>query len=226
MKYRTKAAEMANLLNANANVRVECAESGILDIQLAIGGENSTELSVARKRPGYKALMVELESLKIEKRSVTAGIWLPKVRLNTYGSLFGENFATSYPTNMMNLGVMWRIPLGSFIMRGEAKKYNALIDLQETKLRQFENSGVKDAIDARSMVDLSKEQARIADQALQYAAQAMMQSIQRQAMGTAKPFEVFQAQEFYLQTKMDYILAVTNLNKSQYALFVALGYNF
>ena len=67
---------------------------------------------------------------------------------------------------------------------------------------------------------------KISDEALQVAAQAMLQSIERQMMGTAQPFEVFQAQEYYLQAKLDYILAVTSFNKAQYSMYIALGNNF
>ncbi len=65
----------------------------------------------------------------------------------------------------------------------------------------------------------------IAKQALQSATEGLNQSIGRQKLGTAKPFEVFQSQQFYLQAQVDYINALTNYNKAQYALYVATGNN-
>ena len=53
--------------------------------------------------------------------------------------------------------------------------------------------------------------------------EALTQSIARQKFGTAKPFEVFQAQQFYLQAQIDYLIAVSEYNKAQFALKVARG---
>lgn len=50
-------------------------------------------------------------------------------------------------------------------------------------------------------------------------------SIQRQQLGTAMPFEVFQAQEIYLRARLDYLKAIASYNNSQYSLYVALGNN-
>lgn len=51
----------------------------------------------------------------------------------------------------------------------------------------------------------------------------MQQSIERQKLGTAKPFEVFQAQEFFLQAQLDYLMAISKYNKAQFELKVAKG---
>ena len=63
----------------------------------------------------------------------------------------------------------------------------------------------------------------IAKQALQSSTEALTQSIDRQKLGTAKPFEVFQAQQFLSQSQTDYLKAVSEYNKAQYALSVAMG---
>lgn len=51
----------------------------------------------------------------------------------------------------------------------------------------------------------------------------LSQSIERQKLGTVKPFEVFQSQQFYLQAQIDYLQAVADYNKAQFALRVAQG---
>ena len=56
-------------------------------------------------------------------------------------------------------------------------------------------------------------------------AQEEQQSIDRQKLGTAKPFEVFQTQEFYLQARIDYPNAVISYNKAQFLLKDANGQN-
>jgi outer membrane protein TolC len=53
--------------------------------------------------------------------------------------------------------------------------------------------------------------------------EALQQSIERQKMGTVKPFEVFQAQQFYLQSQIDFSEAISTFNKAQFELKVAKG---
>lgn len=59
--------------------------------------------------------------------------------------------------------------------------------------------------------------------ALQTAAEGLKQSVQRQQLRTAKPFEVLQAQQFYLQAQNDYADVLAAYNKAQYQLYVAKG---
>ena len=63
----------------------------------------------------------------------------------------------------------------------------------------------------------------IALESSEWAAEALKQSIQRQALGTVRPFEILQAQEIFIKARLDYIRAVTDYNKAQYQLFVAKG---
>jgi outer membrane protein TolC len=74
-------------------------------------------------------------------------------------------------------------------------------------------------------VQIANEQIIIAKEAVQSASEALYQSTERQKLGTAKPFEVFQVQQYYLQAQVDYINAVSEYNKAQYSLFVASGNN-
>jgi len=65
----------------------------------------------------------------------------------------------------------------------------------------------------------------LAGSAVGFATEALEQSIQRQALGTAIPLEVMRAQEQMMEAQIDLIDAVTQYNKSQYALYIALGNN-
>jgi hypothetical protein len=63
----------------------------------------------------------------------------------------------------------------------------------------------------------------IAKESLDLTSQALSQSIERQKLRTAKPFEVFQAQEFYIRSKIDHLKAVSEFNKAHFAMKVAKG---
>ncbi|MDF1550483.1 MAG: TolC family protein, partial [Bacteroidales bacterium] len=90
---------------------------------------------------------------------------------------------------------------------------------------QFEVQINEEIANAKSDLQLSKEQIETAKEALDFTTIALQQSIERQKIGTALPFEVFQAQQFFLQAQLDYLQAVSDYNKAQYALYVAAGNN-
>lgn len=91
-------------------------------------------------------------------------------------------------------------------------------ELQASRhLLQAERNGViLEAVQA--FLDLAEEGARFAEQALE-------QSTERQKLGTARPFEVFQAQETYIRAMLSYLDVVNAYNKAQYSLYVATGNN-
>lgn len=130
-----------------------------------------------------------------------------------------------YPTGMLNASLLWNIPLGRLVYGGDLKKYNSQINLLEIQSEQLRAKVNEEITIANQQLLIGKEQIEIAKEAIQLATEALNQSINRQQLGTAKPFEVFQAQQFYLQAQLDYLKAVGEYNKAQYALKVAKGGN-
>lgn len=63
----------------------------------------------------------------------------------------------------------------------------------------------------------------IAFEGNRFAEQALEQSIQRQELGTARPFEILQAQELFIKARLDYLKAVSDYNKAQYNFLVVGG---
>lgn len=90
---------------------------------------------------------------------------------------------------------------------------------------QFQNQAYEEVAQSRAQLITTQEQLELAEEAQSLAREAVQQSMQRQQLGTAQPFEIFQAQEFYLKARLDYLKAVADYNKAQYSLYVAMGNN-
>jgi outer membrane protein TolC len=71
--------------------------------------------------------------------------------------------------------------------------------LNEIEAEQFKVQINEEIANATSDLQLGKEQIETATEALDFTSEALRQSIARQELGTARPFEVFQAQQFFLQ---------------------------
>jgi outer membrane protein TolC len=234
--FNSASAELKKLLNIEQNVKLVSTDKALLPLEFSEVFEPTID-SIFLNRPEIKANNLELQALEYQRKKHTTGLLLPELNIDTYGSYFGRiNGNVSpitpaevpepkqlYPTGALNVSLLWKIPLGELTYNGDKKKYESLIHLKEIEKEQFEVQANEEISNAISDLQAGKEQITIAKEALELTAEAMRQSIERQKMGTAKPFEVFQAQQFYLQAQIDYLNAVSAFNQAQYALKVAKG---
>ena len=130
-----------------------------------------------------------------------------------------------YPTSQVNISLKWRIPMGRLAYEGRLKQYDAQVALQQNQIEQLSNQVDEEVNRARANLLTSHQQLELAEEAQSFAGEAVSQSLQRQQLGTAQAFELFQAQEIYLKTRLEYLKAVAQYNKAQYSLYVALGNN-
>lgn len=232
-------AKLANLLNADPGVVLVGTDQLLTTIDIVPQSQwkNTGTDSSFIERPEYEFLSTRLQVLETERKSTTTGLLLPELRIATnsgyFGGLFQEvrpmepiaypNPQVLYPTTRLNASLMWRIPIGRLTYKGRLKQYDAKMEIQENKINQFENQVNEEVSQARAELFSANEQLELAHESQELAKQAVEQSIERQKMGTAKPFEVFQAQEFYLRARLDYLKAIADYNKAQYSYYVAVG---
>lgn len=175
------------------------------------------------KRPEYLGLNSELQSFQTLRKTANQGLLMPKLRAGFDNGGFGAYTTPLYNTYQFNASLIWNLPLGRLTYKGDLKKYDTQILIQQNELEQFKNQYQQEISIANSQLQIAEEQITIGKQALQSSTEALNQSIERQKLGTAKPFEVFQAQQFFMQAQVDYLNAISEYNKTQYALMVAKG---
>ncbi len=235
-EYNQESSELVRLLNLDSKVKLVSIDSVMLplDFQQEFLSVNDTTY---KNRPEIKAIDFIILSLQTERKITTTGLFIPTLSIETYGSYFGRINGTVspvfplqypetkqlYPTGMLNASLTWNIPLGRFIYGGDLKQYNSQIKIQEIKSEQFRVQINEEIANAQQQLIIGKEQIQIAKEGLELTTEALNQSIERQKLGTVKPFEVFQAQQFFLQAQIDYLKAITEYNKAQFALRVAKG---
>ena len=236
--YNNTSAALKKLLNIKQNIKLVIIDKFLLPLDYRAELETFTD-SIYFNRPEIKANELQFQALKMERKKHTTGLLIPELSIGTYGSYFGRingnvspMFQDQYPetkqlysTGALNISLMWEIPLGALTYQGDKKVYDSKMRLNEIKTKQFKAQISEEIANAKSDLKLGKDQIEIAKEALDFTTEALNQSIERQKIGTAKPFEVFQAQQFFLQAQLDYLEAVSDFNKAQYALKVAKGEN-
>jgi outer membrane protein TolC len=186
------------------------------------------------RRPELQYYQNLIEARKFDQKRLSTGLLIPQLSVGfNQGSVGPFNgVPNNNPTDFnakyegtfeVNAVVGWSIPLDLLISGGRRKKVSTLIQLHQNQQEQQKILIKRELSQALSDYRESKNQLEIAKESAQFAEEALKQSTERQKLGTAKPFEVFQAQEIYLKTMISYQSVVKNYNKAQYQLYVALG---
>ncbi|RTZ03306.1 TolC family protein [Flavobacterium sp. RSP49] len=220
--WQKKSALLSNLLNLEQQTQLISTETNLLPLALT---PILTEENTLERHPQYLGLQSELEALKTENKTVNQGLLLPKLRIGADNGTFGRYSDNLYTTYQVNASLLWDIPFGRFSYQGDSKKGKARVDLQHNKVAQFKNQYQQEITLATTEIQMAAAQIPVVKQALAFATEAVNQSIERQKIGTAEPFEVYQAQQFNLQAQLDYLKIISDFNKAQFALKVAKGDN-
>lgn len=224
-KLSRQEAELVNLLNLPGNTKLISTDSVLVPLQLTlrVNGDNADSAFI--KRPEYQLYENKIAAWKQEKKTVTTGLLIPQLYVNTNGAYFGGTFTPYDPTALVNAGLSWHIPLGQLLYGGETSQYNSHIALAQNKLDQFKNQVSEEMRKARSAMQNARQQMNLAKESLSFAGEALRQSMQRQELGTIRPYELLESQRVYISARLDYLKAVADYNKAQYHLFVASGNN-
>jgi outer membrane protein TolC len=220
MEWQKKSAELTNLLNLENTLSLVSADTTIIAVPFNMP---QTDTNGFEKRAEYIALNSELQSFMTLRKGANQGLLMPKLSIGFNNGAFGAYTSPLYNTYQFNVSLLWNLPLGRLTYKGDLKKADTKILIQQNEIEQFRNQYQEEISVVKAQLQIAGEQMELAESALKSSAEAMTQSIERQFLGTAMPFEVFQAQQFYLQARLDYLKAVSEYNKSQFTMIVASG---
>lgn len=221
-----KATELAAMLNLPLGSLVIATDSMLAPITLVPEANFSGKLKPDHdNHPAVKSFSYEQQALQLERKSITSGLLIPELRAGLSGSYFGDVFSPLYPTNQFNWGVRWRVPLGQLFYKGMPRQYDARLSLVSIYRDQAIASINAEAQLAQLDLMISQEQMELARASSEFSREALGQTIGRKQTGTARPYEILQAQETYLQARMDLIKAAAAYNKAQFRMHVAMGNN-
>ena len=234
--YKRQAAALGRLLNVPAGTLLVSVDSVLVPKEFSNADVDNYE-GIYANRPEVQGMEWNLKALAADKKRTTTGLFLPTIRVQTYAAQFGglltkvtpadplnfPNPSTLYPTQGLDVAVMWEIPLGRLAYGGDLKRAKARLAIQQTQLAQ-QKAIINEELDAlNAQLDVANQQLTIAREGLQLAREALSQSIQRQDLGTVRPLELMQAQTVFIQSQLDYLTTVAGYNKLQYRYLVAKG---
>jgi len=223
-EIRQRSNALIELLNIADNVQLLVVDSLLVPVELVDSSIISVE-DAFNKRPELLVLNSGLQGMQTARKSQTSGLLLPTVDFGLNNGPYGPYFSPEGNSFSYYVGAKWDIPLGVLFYGGTRKEYDARIRIQEINIDKTRNQIRREIHDEVAHVGASRTRLELAKAAVRFASEALEQGIQRQQLGTAIPLEVLRAQEQLVQAKIDLIDSVTQYNKAQYSLYIALGNN-
>jgi outer membrane protein TolC len=216
--------ELLELLNISDNVQLLVSDSLLIPVNL-VDTSKVEFTSAFDKRPELMVFNSRIEGFKIDRKSQTTGLLLPNVNFGLNNGPYGPYFSSEGNALNYYVGAKWEIPLGVLFYGGTKKAFDARIRIERINVDRAKNEIRREIQDEQMNLQTSKVRMKLAEASVAYASEGLDQSMERQRLGTAIPLEVIRAQEQMMEAKLDLIDAVTQYNKAQYSLYIALGNN-
>jgi outer membrane protein TolC len=228
-QQRLAAVELARVLHLDASVEL-VPQAAELAPMILVDSTTSVESLLSRatqSRPELKQTDALIAAGKTVRDAAVYGPLIPTVGVQLFGGAFGGGPDSSHrrisAMRDYAFAVTWRIGPGGLFDRGRidaTKSQLAARELNEAKLR--------DGIAAEVVAGLTRvralsDQIALAQTALGTATQALQLTRARKQFGVGIVLEDIQAQQAVTQARSDYIAAVADFNKAQYALNRAVG---
>jgi len=215
---------LLELLNIADDVQLIVTDSHLVPVNLVNQSEVGLEAAFAR-RPELMMLKSRISGLKQRRKSQTIGLLLPTLDLGLNVGAFGPYFTPAGNALNYYVGAKWDIPLGDLLFGGARKAFDAQIRGEEIGMRRAKNGIRREIQDEQMNLHTSEVRMELAKSSVVFATEGLEQSMQRQRLGTVIPLEVIRAQEQMMEAELDLIEAITEYNKAQYSLYIALGNN-
>jgi outer membrane protein TolC len=228
-QQRIAAARLAQVLRLEATVELQANDGELAPLTLV---ETNAPLKtlVAQAlaaRPELKQGAALLEAARAGQNNARYGGLVPSLNAQMFaGGLGGGvggawgNFGSSED---YFVGVSWRLGPGGLFDPGRLRAAESQVrstQILEDKLRDEISRQV---VEAATRVQSQVDQLARAKQALATAEESLHLSRQRKEFAIANVLENIQAEQDLTRTRRDYLNAIAEFNKAQYALTYALG---
>jgi outer membrane protein TolC len=228
-QQRIAAVELARVLHLDASVELVPRESELVPLAL-FDSTASVELLLQRAmraRPELKQTEALLAASKATRSAAVYGPLIPSVGIQLFQGRLGggpdSGHTKSGPVHDVVVGINWRIGPGGLFDFGRSKANDA-----QFAVRELGDTRVRDGIAAEVIAGLTRvhalgDQIALTEKGLATASEVLRLTRARKQFGVGLVLEDIQAQQAVTQARSDYINAVADFDKAQYALSRAVG---
>ena len=229
-RQRIAAADLARVLHLDA--RVELVPQDSDPVPLALFPTNAAMYALVeqglRSRPELKQSQAVIAAARAVKNGAVYGPLIPSIGAQVYAGGLGGG-PDGGPTRDLGpegdylVGLNWKLGPGGLFDVGRVNAAKARL-----AANRFADSKLKDTITAQVVASLTRVQStsaqiELAKRNLATTSETLRLTRERKQFGVGIVLEDIQAQQALTQARSDYVTAVAEFNKAQYALNQALG---
>jgi outer membrane protein TolC len=228
-RQRITAVTLAQVLHLDPKVELVPLDTGLTPLKVLPDGLSMNSLvdQALRNRPELKRSEALLAASRTARNGALYGSLIPGVGAQVFAGGLGGG-PDGAPSNLgpegdYTVGLSWRIGPGGLFDPGRIHASKARLQAAE-----FADSKLKDLVAAQVVsalvrVNSTATQIELAQRNLKTAKDALELTRQRKQFGVGVVLEDIQAAEALTQARADYVTAVTEHEKAQYALTYAVG---
>jgi outer membrane protein TolC len=220
---RAQAARLAELLHLDAVKDLYATEADLAPV--APADATATEALVARAlaaRPEVRRAEAEVAASEAARKGVLYGPLLPALGAQAFvGGLDGGRRGAPGELGASRdyvLGLQWRIGPGGLLDAGAAGAARARLAAARVELERVRAAVAREVVEAAERARSLSEQIDLARAAVSAAEEALRLAEQRREFGVAAVLERILAQQDLARARNDYVVALAERHKAEYAL--------
>jgi outer membrane protein TolC len=226
---RVAGVNLAQVLHLDSRVALTPQDDGLTPMVIFPTNVSMDSLveQALRTRPELKQSQASIAAARETKNGAVYGPLIPSVGAQVFGGGLGGG-PDSGPSNFgaegdYTVGLSWRIGPGGLFDLGRVNSSKARL-----AAAQFSDSKLKDAVISQVVAELVRvnstaAQIRLAERNLATTTETFRLTRERKQFGVGIVLEDIQAQQAATQARSDYVTAVAENDKAQYALSKAVG---
>jgi outer membrane protein TolC len=180
-------------------------------------------------RPELRQSDARLAAAQKAREGAKYGPLIPTVRADYgYGGLGGGVYGSSLDDRFNDstdygIGLSWRLGPGGLFDQSRIHATEARVQIGELQQAQLRDEITRQVVEAHARVHSMADQIDYSRKALGAAEQAQKLARQRQQFGVGEVLENIQAAQDLTRARLDYLTAITEHNRAQFALRRAVG---
>jgi outer membrane protein TolC len=228
-QQRVAAVDLVRVLHVDPRVELVARDSDLVPVTVvdtATSADSLVAIAI-RARPELRRAAAVIEASDASHRGAVYGALIPAVGVQGFAGALGggPDSGHSRVAGMTDytLTVGWRLGPGGLFDAGRINGTNAQLSAAKLNQEKLRESIAAEVLAALARVRAYGAEIALAERTLTSAEETLRLTEARRQFGVGAVLEDIQAQQALTQARSDYVNAITQFNKAQYALSAAIG---
>lgn len=228
-QQRLAAVDLVRVLHLDPNVDLAPRDSDLVPVTVVDTSASADSLvaRAIRARPELRRAAAVIDASAASRRGAVYGALIPAVGVQGFAGALGGG-PDSGRSRVAGMGdytvsIGWRLGPGGLFDQGRINAASAQLSTAKLNQQKLKEGISAEVLQAVARVRAYGGEIGLAERTLASAQETLRLTEARRQFGVGAVLEDIQAQQALTQARSDYVNAIAQFNKAQYALAAALG---